>query len=1274
MDSHDLEKLISQCKSSDVDAKIDAVTKLQKLFETGLSDADGLVNALKACLRTSNQHLTSATLAALPPFFPLITTGKLNDPDDSVDVHILRQILTAFLPSGGLLDRLGDRSERSREKARESMVVLGGLALRNSPSLLSLSASSKSRDAGKGPETPLMIWERCLREGGLQSKVWRVREQAILTLVDVRRVHPMLPLKPYLLPLVELLEDTDGTVRESARQAVVELFTGPTVTDAARADLKKEMTKKNVRKTIVDSVLQKLMSGGTRPASAAGSHGHSEAGSEPSEPPAKKGYIPPSLKLQGRQPTSSTTHSTLSGSGSKATSIADITSRPASRLGGDLPATPVAEPSDVAAVYVASVKDLEDEFTGMLKHFEGKETEHNWAGRERSIQRVRGMLKGEVHIRYFDTFLGCLKADFIDASFKTLASLRTTVAVNTCHLYSEMATSLGSAMDGFCEAILTRLISMASLTKKIVAIQSQQVADVVVTNTTPHPKMYLNLIWHAVQDKNISSRQYGINHLKVFLEIHGQRCKHIIETGGSQDVLEKIFKKALGDSNPGVRESARSTFWAFEGIWQERGSVLMASLDATAKKQLEKACPEAGRVTVPVTPQVKKSSVAAAIAASRAKAKAIANAPPSLRHQATSASHILQRSTSPTPRSLSLSQSTPSPKEGLYTIRRPSGTRPLSPLSPPARKSTSFSPTSSSSGYPVSPAVHNRTRSTEVPASPSAVHRRFASAQLSPPSSPSARDSSETTARAGLPPRNSLDGAFALPPSPTRQHRSRVPSSPTRIPSPTRLSHAGRRSDIRTSLFSFANSTQNMNGADQSLLLAQSIPLPQDSDSDDDSHMMSFSTPFEKYHISAPKTNTSSLSAGSPPASAPKPIVEDALRARAEQAESAAERLLELNEPDDETSISPIPPSLLRSNGDTPKASAPLKPRSLDLTPSTPTNKKTALLRQAASFKDSPANKKSSSLVDILRERKHETGWWLKRISLIDKGSPLKGSDQDTLFKELKQCISDLEDGMADASTLKKLALLCSDNPVHDDSLDMDRTMWSKERIFDRMFDALMKFLTPEKTEEELEYGLIALWEILESQAPLAEGREAEVFTHLLQIRFCNSINVLEATNTIRDALVARIDPVYGLTMLHASLRTFRAEPLVDTAKQEEKSASYAFGLIALGKFILRLPAEVLEDELSRLKTTLTTALSDTTSLVVRESAATCIIASQLVLRDETHLFTLLDGLPDEKKNLLTYLFDKHGARGNKEASGTERLEKEMRRLDGRTNTPPRPK
>ena len=79
------------------------------------------------------------------------------------------------------------------------------------------------------------------------------------------------------------------------------------------------------------------------------------------------------------------------------------------------------------------------------------------------------------------------------------------------------------------------------------------------------------------------------------------------------------------------------------------------------------------------------------------------------------------------------------------------------------------------------------------------------------------------------------------------------------------------------------------------------------------------------------------------------------------------------------------------------------------------------------------------------------------------------------------------------------------------------------------------------------------------------------------------------------------------------------------------------------------------------------------TSLVVRESAAASIIASQLVLGNETHLFALPEGLEDEKKNLLMYSFDKHGVRrlsmSNGAPSGAEKLQKELKNLDTQTST-----
>jgi len=116
---------------------------------------------------------------------------------------------------------------------------------------------------------------------------------------------------------------------------------------------------------------------------------------------------------------------------------------------------------------------------------------------------------------------------------------------------------------------------------------------------------------------------------------------------------------------------------------------------------------------------------------------------------------------------------------------------------------------------------------------------------------------------------------------------------------------------------------------------------------------------------------------------------------------------------------------------------------------------------------------------------------------------------------------------------------------------------------------------------------LILLWEMLENQGHYLEGRESDLFSVLLRVRYCNKLNVLEATNTIRDALAANIEPVYGLTTMHASLRTFHAEPHPASSDEEVKSVAYAFGLIALGKFILRLPAEIAEEELPRLKGTL---------------------------------------------------------------------------------------
>jgi len=153
-------------------------------------DAETVIGTLKACLKVSHQHLTTAAVSVIPSLLPLIIpTGQHNHRQThqrslsnststssitaSIDAFNLRQALTAFLTPGGLFERLGDSREKPRDKARESLVLLGGYAFKFAGG----SAFASKSTTSKGPETPLAMFERFMKEGGFGSKVWRIREQ-----------------------------------------------------------------------------------------------------------------------------------------------------------------------------------------------------------------------------------------------------------------------------------------------------------------------------------------------------------------------------------------------------------------------------------------------------------------------------------------------------------------------------------------------------------------------------------------------------------------------------------------------------------------------------------------------------------------------------------------------------------------------------------------------------------------------------------------------------------------------------------------------------------------------------------------------------------------------------------------------------------------------------------------------------------------------------------------------------------------------------------------
>lgn len=667
-------------------------------------------------------------------------------------------------------------------------------------------------------------------------------------------------------------------------------------------------------------------------------------------------------------------------------------------------------------------------------------------------------------------------------------------------MYVELATALGTGIDPFCETIFTNLLRMAGFTKKIAAQQSQQALSSVIQHASAHPRTLLPLLWNTLQEKTVQSRTYVIGHIKAYIEVHGQRSKSYIESAGGLELLEKSVKKALGDPNTAVRESARGTFWVFDGVWHDRATAIIEALDPTARKQLEKMCPDPTAIAdlPPTTPSLKKSSIAAAIAASRVKAKAIANAPPTLRHQATSTSRTTGPVSPP-----SRSTSSPSSPSGAFVNERSSPTpasrtslSPRSSLSPPTPPRSRILSNNAVIPRSVSTSVistsHARTPSDSVPAAAVDAMRRQTSSPLA-----------------------SLLQSPAHPSTTRKSPRSVLPTSNS---DPSHVRHAPpfpATTSIRQSI-----TIPDLNDQD-SFLLATIIPVPDDSDSDMDesANVMSFSTPYKLYPpassqqpsfspsscLSTPNTvsNTLSDSPGKPSDAIP---VEDALRARAEQAQSAAERLLELTDPEAEDNVhSAIPASLLlgSSSAVTPKLpkvpGAPEIKKSV-VPPVTPDSRNAAIFRQAALFKNSPINGRqlSEPLIKPLQDQSHENGWWPKRtysdygsisshsrysnppLIAIENGTPLKGVEPADRVEELSEFVTALEDGNANVRVLQKLAQLCSSNPIPVDTasplsprlglpsgpslfIPITRTlppdMWTKGRNFDRLFDGLLKFL-----------------------------------------------------------------------------------------------------------------------------------------------------------------------------------------------------------------------
>lgn len=347
-----------------------------------------------------------------------------------------------------------------------------------------------------------------------------------------------MPFKSFVTTLMELLEDADGMVRDTARNAVIELFQN--APNAAKSDLKKQLKNFNVRPTIVSTITARLGPGG---------------GPQEAEPDAFEQAPRPHL--------------------------GNSVSMSALR-----PSTPVVEAKVefVEPSYVNTQRELDDIFRDMHPFFEGKESEGNWLKREQSCTKIRRLNAGNAPSDFHDAFLINIKG-LLDGILKAVNSLRTSLSKEGCSVVQEVARTAGSGLDPMVEILLQNLIKLCGGTKKIAQQAGNVTVDIIICNVSYNLRI-LQHIWLACQDKNVQPRTYATGWLKTLLKNNAHHKSHLEHNGGL-DLLEKCIKKGLADPNPGVRENMRSTYWSFASIWPAKADAIMSGLDATQQRLLD---------------------------------------------------------------------------------------------------------------------------------------------------------------------------------------------------------------------------------------------------------------------------------------------------------------------------------------------------------------------------------------------------------------------------------------------------------------------------------------------------------------------------------------------------------------------------------------------------------------------------------------------------------------------------------------------------------------
>jgi len=1108
---------------SDNEKKVSRLNALRDELESLESppDLQPLLPSLKSSLDSSNGHLSYAALACLPSL-----ARTLASPAHQLALKQL--VVSLYSPtSSSVASFLGDAKQRTRETARAALFAAASAACE---------AHVISQTSPRADDVLPEI-ERIIKEQGFASKIARARVQTLHYLSEIRSRYPaLIPFKTYLPSLVSMLEDSDVSVRTAASECVTTVFSDPSLPASARGDLKNELAKQGTRRSTVDAILAKVFSSSNPLVNST-----STIKSGPDDSPSK--------------PTDD---------GTRDQAVSSTNDPLASSQSGPPGSEPPPTSAIIHPVFVSGLRELESIFSKMLAPWEGKETEHNWQAREANLNTLRGMIKTDVHVQYPADFITGLKS-ISEGLLKSLASLRTTMAVGTCNVFVEIST-LGSALDPLVDIILPPLLRMAAQTKKIV-FQASQAAVSALIKSTYHPRV-LQYLSVCVNEKTVQARIAGISRIKEFLDFHAQRSKTQIESGGGLGIIEKVLRRSLADASPVVRETAREVFWNCSTIWPQMTGPLIETLDGPTRKQLEKASTGNRAVSGTLFKSEKEP-------ASRVSVRSLIKSTRSA-HRTTENANVAK-------------------------------VMPVSPRQASKSISAVESPTIKSMGPTFGPAQRTPERR-NIAQSPGRNDLRR---------SVSARDPTNGDRSKSL---------LSSPPV--------APATP-KLPSPRESNQA---QPIRPAVMrsASASSGKNCNPAKFS-----AFPL-------DDRHLQTLLDVTNSNRHDYPRQRTHQVSTA-------ENIIEDAMKAQAEQAESAAHRLLELTEDENEPQpLVPLGPGgvLLpeATRDDHSCLRQPLAQSHLAKQLQATSNKDATWkqfedpLRIAHHFAPDHLPKKD------IAHRGSKNLWWHRQAELS-----MCAGRQDTSPNDILRLIAQIEEHPSmsqDRQIYLDLSQACYEHRCSTGKVDstgitikpeeksqMERNMefWMDQNLFDRLFDALKEQLKQNAPVQVKDAQLVLLRALILNETALMAGKETELCETLLVVASEGVSNLIIAVEALGSLWAETSDPVYGLSCLRSCVEIVSQRNSINHTSNAPGSENWmGLAMSCLGGFFCRLPPEIVEEELPKASELIRRALNHRQA-EIRMSAVMSLVSANQVIKNDREIFQVLGNLTTAQEALITY-------------------------------------